>query len=302
MKRLVFVVLFCFVAAPFALAQEVPAPYREVLKILDRKGDFKDGVLKVGLPRNDLHLKIAGVDTPTSFGLTGWAGFTRGAGGMDVLMGDLVLTEDEVNPVMSALLENGLEATALHNHFFKETPRMFYMHIHGHGKATELATKLKSALDQIPKTPAPAPASPPARTFDTAKLSSLIGHPGEQLGSVYKITIGRDDLRMKEMGATINARMGLNTWAAFSGTMDDAVIAGDIAMLEAEVNPVLKELRKNGLQVVAIHHHMTGSRPLIIFLHYWGKGSAEKLATSFRAALDQTAHPPKKRPAMGKHM
>jgi hypothetical protein len=120
-----------------------------------------------------------------------------------------------------------------------------------------------------------------------AKLAKIAGHEGEQNGAVYKITVGRDDLHMVEMGAPINSRMGLNTWAAFTGTDANAAVAGDVAMLENEVTPVLKALRSNGLSVVAIHHHMTNARPMVIFLHYWGKGPAEKLATGFRAALDQ---------------
>ena len=154
-------------------------------------------------------------------------------------MGDLVLTQEEVNPVMSAFLANGIEATALHNHFFWDEPRMFYMHVH------------------------------------------------EANGAVYKITVGRDDLELMEMGAPINSRMGLNTWAAFVGTNDNSAIAGDVAMLATEVTPVLKALRRNGLDVVAIHHHMTGTSPTMYFLHYWGTGPADTLATGFKAALDE---------------
>jgi len=123
--------------------------------------------------------------------------------------------------------------------------------------------------------------------LNSAALTTIIGAPGEQTGTVYKITIGRADLKLTEMGAPINARMGLNTWAAFVGTNENAAIAGDVAMTAAEVTPVLKALRKNGLDVVAIHHHMTGTSPTIYFLHYWGTGAAEKLATGFRAALDE---------------
>jgi len=137
------------------------------------------------------------------------------------------------------------------------------------------------------KPEAASPASGSGTPLDTAKLAKIAGHEGEQTGAVYKITVGRDDLGMKEHGAAINARMGLNTWAAFVGTQDDAAIAGDVAMLETEVPPVLKALRKNGLDVVAIHHHMTGDRPVVIFLHYWGRGPAEKLAAGFKAALDE---------------
>src|ERR1700716_4508852 len=150
--------------APLARAQEMPAAYKQVLKLLGRQGDFKDNVLKVNIPRNDLSITVANVKTPTPFGFGGWVAMTKGTGGMDVMMGDLVLTQDEVNPVMSALLDNGLEATAIHNHFFWDEPRMFYMHVHGHGKPMDLATKVKPALDLIGKgtnRPATAPAAAP---------------------------------------------------------------------------------------------------------------------------------------------
>jgi hypothetical protein len=204
-------------------------------------------------------------------------------------MGDLVLLQDEVNPVMSALLDNGFDVTALHNHFFWDEPRMFYMHVHGHGAAADLARKLKPAIDLIGKpgaAPAP-PAGAPQNPLDTSRLVAIVGTPGEQTGAVYKFTLGRNDLKVTEMGAAINARMGLNTWAAFTGTNEKAAIAGDVAMLESEVTPVLKALRKNGLDVVAIHHHMTSDRPMIIFLHYWGTGPAERLATGFKAAVSE---------------
>ena len=300
MKRLAVLcaVLSLTSFASLAQAQEMPAAYKQVLDTLGKTGDFKDNVLKVNIPRTDLSITVANVKTPTPFGFGGWVAMTKGTGGMDVMMGDLVLTQEEVNPVMSALLDNGLEATALHNHFFWDEPRMFYMHVHGHGSSADLARKVKPALDLIGKgtnrpaaAPAAAPASATAPTMDTAKIAQIAGHQGEQTGSVYKITVGRDDLKLTEMGAPINARMGLNTWAAFVGTNDNAAIAGDVAMLANEVTPVLKALRQNGIDVVAIHHHMTGTSPTIYFLHYWGTGPADKLATGFKAALDQLGKP-----------
>jgi Domain of Unknown Function (DUF1259) len=273
--------------ASMARAQDVPADYQQVLTYLGRTGDYKANVLKVNIPRNDLSVTVAGVKTPTPFGFGGWVALTNGQG-MDVLMGDLVLTQDQVNPVMSALLESGIEVTALHNHFFWEEPRIFYMHVHGHGTPMDLAKKIRPALDLIVPIGGAAPAPPAAVPgLDDTRLAQIAGHAGERTGAVYKITVGRDDLKITEMGAVINARMGLNTWAAFVGSNESAAIAGDVAMLASEVTPVLKALRANGLQVVAIHHHMTDTSPTIFFLHYWGTGPAATLAAGFRAALDQ---------------
>ena len=295
MKRLLIASVTLLAAfASVAGAQDIPAEYQQVLTALGRQGDYKANVLKVNIPRNDLSVTVANVKTPTPFGFGGWVAMTKGTGGMDVMMGDLALTQDEINPVMSALLGNGIDVTALHNHFLWDEPRMFFMHVHAHGKPADLARKVKPALDLIGKgasrpaaTPA-APAATAAPTMDTAKLAQIVGTPGEQSGAVYKITVGRDDLKLTEMGAPINARMGLNTWAAFVGTNDNAAIAGDIAMLASEVQPVLNALRKNGIDVVAIHQHMTTTQPTVYFLHYWGTGPAEKLATAFKAALNET--------------
>jgi hypothetical protein len=281
--------------ATSAFAQSVPpampAEYAAVLQTLARQGDYKDNVLKVNIPRNDLKVTVDGVATPTPFGFGGWVALTKGDRGMEVMMGDLVLTENEVNPVMSALLDNGIDVTALHNHFLFDSPRLFFMHVHGQGSAADLAKKVQPALALIGRTPgASTAATASGRTIDgkldTDALARIVGTPGEQNGAVYKITIGRSDFTLKEMGATINARMGLNTWAAFYGNDADAVVAGDIAMLAPEITPVLKVLRANGIDVVAIHHHMTGTQPDVFFLHYWGKGQAQKLAGSVKAAVD----------------
>ena len=270
-------------------AQEMPPEYQQVLKTLGKSGDYKANVLKVNIPRNDIHVTIDNFAVPTPFGFGGWFAMTKGDGGDDVMMGDLVLLQEEVNPVMSALLDNGLEVTALHNHFFWENPRIYYMHIHGHGKAADLAEHIKPALGLIGKgqPPPAAPSSSAKTSLGTAQIAKIVGHEGEQNGAVYKITVGRDDLKLKEMGALINSRMGLNTWAAFCGSNEDAAIAGDVAMLESEVTPTLKALRSHGLDVVAIHHHMIETQPVIIFLHYWGRGPAPQLAAGFKAALDQ---------------
>src|SRR6266567_3477845 len=211
-KRIIggFLLMFGIViSAPLVNAQEVPPDYQEVLKTVGKSGDYKQNVLKVNIPRNDLHITIADYPVPTPFGFGGWFALTKADDGTDVMMGDLVLLEDEVNPVMSALLEHGLEVTALHNHFFWAQPAVFFMHIHGHGKAVDLANQIKPALDLIGHAvPAPATASTPSSplaktTLDTARIAKIVGHEGEQNGAVYKITVRRADLDVKEMGATI---------------------------------------------------------------------------------------------------
>jgi len=297
-SRIALVLLVSLLAGGrLASAQDVPAEYRGVLTALGKKGDFKDGVLKVNIPRGDLRVTIAGRGAPTPFGFGGWIALTKGTGGAEVLMGDLVLTQDEVNPVMSALLDNGLDVTALHNHFFWEEPRIFYMHVHGMGAADDLARRVGPAIRLIDAAASraaaasPAPGGSPAPGVNGAAVSGIIGHPGEQNGPVYKITIGRPDIDLRAHGAVINARMGLNTWAAFAGTDADAMVAGDVAMLEPEVTPVLKALRASGIDVVAIHHHMTDTKPMVIFLHYFGRGPAETLARGVRAAVDRLGPP-----------
>jgi hypothetical protein len=288
--------------------QQMSAEYDQAMKILGKQGDFKENVLKLNIPRNDLKVTIHGIATPTPFGFGGWLAMTKGDGGMDVMMGDLVLLEDEVNPVMSALLENGLEITAIHNHFFFESPRIFYMHVHGHGKAADLARMAKPALDLIGRNATQnqnaeihGNSSASDGQIDAAKIARIVGHAGEQNGPVYKITVGRDDLKITEMGASINSRMGLNTWAAFYGSDANGQIAGDVAMLSNELTPVLKALRANGLNVVAIHNHMIGTQPAVYFLHYWGTGPTEKLANGFKAALNELGTSKDARKAAAQH-
>ena len=194
-------------------------------------------------------------------------------------MGDLVLLQKEINPVISALAEANVSVTALHNHFLSENPRIMYMHIYGMGQAAPMANGIRNALNKT-MTPRPGPTtggtSPPTMTLDTKRLEQIIGHPGKVGGGVFKIIIGRPGVKMD--GVEMTASMGLNTWAAFAGTNERAHVAGDVAMTAREVNPVIRALRRGGIEITAVHNHMLDEEPRIFFLHYWGTGPAEKLA------------------------
>jgi hypothetical protein len=205
-----------------------------------------------------------------------------------MVMGDIVLTQDQVNPVMSVALENGLEVTALHNHFLGESPRVMFMHIGGSGSLDVLAGGVGKVFAALASPGAPIPTAnvDPARTrLDGDRIALALGHHGQLAGGVYKVTIGRTT---GMHGHTVGNTMGVNTWAAFSGTEAQAVVDGDFAMLEPELQPVLKALRRADIQIVAIHQHMSGESPRIVFLHYWGVGPALTLARGLREALEQT--------------
>jgi hypothetical protein len=248
------------------------------------------GVFKVSVPRSDLAVVAAGVHLTPPMGLTSWAAFKR-AGDHTVVMGDTVMLEDQVNPVLSAALENGLEVTALHNHFFWDSPKVMFMHISGAGEEATLAAAVGKVLAKIKETSGgkgdvPRADIDPARTtLDPAKIEAIIGAKGQLADGVYKVTIGRTT---QMHGDTMSTAMGVNTWAAFAGSDEQAVVDGDFAMRESELQAVLKALRAAGIDIVAIHQHMTGEEPRIVFLHYWGVGRTADLARGLRAALDQT--------------
>jgi protein-tyrosine-phosphatase len=256
--------------------------------------DRSEGVFKVSVPRTDLSVTAAGVRVTPAMGLTSWAAFKR-AGAHTVVMGDLVLLEDQVNPVMSVALDQGLEVTALHNHFFWDTPKVMFMHIGGAGEEPALAAAVGRVFAAIGATSGAQPAAPasraaidPARTtLDPTKIDALLGGRGTLGAGVYKVVIGRTT-RMH--GQDMGAAMGVNTWAAFAGSDEHAVVDGDFAMLESELQGVLRALRAAGISVVAIHSHMTGEDPRVVFLHYWGVGRTDDLARGLRRALDRTKH------------
>src|SRR5205823_9840290 len=253
---------------------------------LKGKWNEKEGVFKVEMPRSDLAVTAAGTKMIPPLGLTAWAAFTK-AGGHTVVMGDMVLTEDQVNPAMSAALDNGLQVTALHNHFFWEQPRVMFMHIGGMGAEAKLAAGVAKVFETMKqKFDVPSAGIDPASTtLDPKKIDAALGRHGELNKGVYKVTIGRE---VKMAGHTMGNTMGVNTWAAFAGSDDQAIVDGDFAMLEGEMQGVLKALRHAGINIVAIHQHMTGESPRMMFLHYWGVGKTEDLARGLKNALGQT--------------
>ena len=247
----------------------------------------KEGVFKVSVPRSDLAITTAGVKMTPPMGLTSWAAFER-SGNATMVMGDMVLAEDQVNLAMSTALENGLEVTALHNHFLWDSPKVMFMHIGGMGDETKLATAVGKLFANMRQTGGGkgevvlADIDPTKSTLDPKKVEAILGK-GDLNNGVYKVTIGRET---KMHGYTAGNAMGVNTWAAFAGSDDKAVVDGDFAMLESELQSVLKALRGAGINIVAIHQHMAGEVPRILFLHFWGVGPSESLAKGIKAALD----------------
>lgn len=290
------------VKTPALTAEEMAA----IDNALGKKGSYKEdeAVYTTPLPRNDLKMKIKGESIPIPFGFGGWVSFKKMENGKSAMvMSDTVLLQEEVNPMISAAHANGLEIAAIHNHFFYEEPRIFYMHIHGMGTVAELAQKYSATIRDSKLFPANqgAPSSPLRITgkenFDIPALDAIVKYSGIVNGPTYKYTVGRSDLKVMAMGVEMTTNIGLNSWASFCGKQDDAHIAGDIAMLQSEVNSVIKTLRQHNLEVVAVHNHMLGDDPHIIFLHYYGRGNAATLAQGFRSALDILGKKPK--PSMG---
>lgn len=274
-----------------------PLTLKEIAAIesaLGKKGTYKERELThtTPLPRNDLKITIKGEPIPISFGFGGWVSFKKTLDGKSAMvMSDTVLLQEEVNPMISAAQANGLEIAAIHNHFFYEEPRIFYMHIHGMGSVAELAEKYANTIRDSKLFPANQPSTPSSSTtgkelFDISALDTIVKYSGAVNGPTYKYTVGRDDLKVVAMGVEMTAAIGLNSWASFAGTQNNAHIAGDIAMLQHEVNDVIRVLRTHNLEVVALHNHMLEDDPHMIFLHYYGRGPAASLAKGFRAALN----------------
>jgi len=256
------------------------------------KGAANNGVFKVTAPRNDLPIQVDGWKMPPFMGLASWAAFTAGKGADAMVMGDFVLFQDEVPSVMQAALTHGLAVTALHNHFFFDEPHVYFMHIGGEGDAVALAGGVRAMLDAEKAAraanPQPLksfglPSLPAENRITAAEVEKILGAKVQANNGMAKAVIGRTVTM--DCGCVVGADMGVNTWAAFAGTDDNAVVDGDFAVTEEELQPALKSLTGSGINVVAIHSHMTGEKPRILFLHYWGRGTAAGLAASLRKAL-----------------
>ncbi|MBA2479967.1 MAG: DUF1259 domain-containing protein [Planctomycetes bacterium] len=296
--RFCFIVLLAALALPATAADPSPIDTAKIDEVTGLKGTMnqEEGVYKVSSPRADVTVTVDGGVLPPFMGLTSWAAFMADPKGGAMVMGDLVLLEDEVNPVMSALFENGMTVTALHNHFFFSQPQVSFMHIGGQDTADKLATGVRAALDQVKairsKSPDVAksfqhPALPATSSVTAEPLTAILGGKPATKDGMVKYTIGRSVTM--PCGCSVGKEMGINTWAAFMGSDETSVVAGDVVMVAGELQPVLRALRASGINVVAIHNHMVDESPKLIYLHYWGVGKALDLATSLKTALDAQA-------------
>jgi hypothetical protein len=256
----------------------------------------EERVFKITYPRTDVPVTIDGWKMKPFMGLTSWAAFRKGVEKESIVMGDLVLFEDEVNPVMSTALESGLTVTALHNHFFYDQPRVYFMHIGGEASVAALAQGVRKTQDTIrtlrsanpiPVKGFPGQPIPDTSTIDGKEIETILGYPGQSNNGMFKVVIGRRTTM--PCGCDATKEMGVNTWAAFAGSNDNAFVDGDFAVWESELQPVLRSLRATNINVVAIHNHMTDEKPRILFIHYWAKGSVSQLAKSLKEALEKTA-------------
>jgi uncharacterized protein DUF1259 len=273
-----------------AVATDLHTARIDELTGLKGKMNEKEGVYKVTLPRNDVKIVVDGWTMPPFMGLGTWAAFTSTQNGA-MVMGDTVLFEDEVNAAMSAALDNGLNVTALHNHFFFDRPKVYFMHIEGEGTADKLAGAVRKVYDIIKQTRAANPQPkdsfgdkplPEKNSINAAPLNEIFGAQGESKDGMVKFTFGRP---AKMHGVTLDNTMGVNTWAAFAGSDDNAIVDGDFAVTEEELQPVLKSLLKEKINIVAIHQHMTHEDPRIMFFHYWGRGTAKDLAQALKGGF-----------------
>jgi hypothetical protein len=275
--------------SPKAAKAPATTDWKDVDTAMGRAGqDQPDGAHEYALPRKDMNVTVNGVQIKAGLALGSWVAFNSTSPGNSMVMGDLVLAEDEVAPVMAELQSGGIEITALHNHLLGESPRVMYMHIHGMGNAANLGKAIHSAIAKT-KTPDAGPAAaPPDLDIDTKQIDQILGHSGKNNGGVYQVGVPRAE-HISEDGMAIPNSMGLATALNFQPTGGGkAAITGDFVLLAKEVNPVIKALRENGIAVTALHSHMLQEQPRLFFMHFWANEDALKLAKGLRAALDQT--------------
>ena len=265
------------------------ADWKDVDSAMGRAGqDQPDGTHKYAFPRKDMNVTVGGVQIKAGLALGSWVAFKSTSQGNSMVMGDLVLAEDEVAPVMAELQSGGIEITALHNHLLGETPRVMYMHIHGMGNAANLGKAIHAAIAKTKTPDAGAPAAPPDLDIDTKQIDQILGHSGKNNGGIYQVGVPRAD-HITEGGLAIPNSMGVATALNFQPTGGGkAAITGDFVLIAKEVNPVIKALRENGIAVTALHSHMLQEQPRLFFMHFWANDDALKLAKGLRAALDQT--------------
>jgi hypothetical protein len=291
MRAAGLLVAICATATIATAANAQGIDWQKVDTAIGRSAVVTGDVHRYGFPRTDLQVTVDGVTIRPSFALGGWAAF-KPMGNMAMVMGDLVLLGSEINPVIGKLQEGGLEVTAIHNHLLRAEPMTFYMHIGGHGDPEKMATALKAALS-VSKTPmtAPAAGTSPAIDLNTAQIDEILGAKGNNNGGVYAFGIPRRDaVTESNMQVAPAGPMGVATAINFQPTGGGkAAITGDFVLIASEVNPVINELRKSGIEVTAIHSHMLDEQPRLIFMHFWANDDAIKLARGLRAALDKTA-------------
>jgi hypothetical protein len=294
LSKIAFASLF-FASAALAQDKQLDTAKIDELTGLKGKLNEQEHVYKVSSPRTDIKVSVDNWQMPPFMGLTSWAAFMPGMKGEAMVMGDLVLMQDEVNSVISAALDHGLQVTALHNHFFYDEPKVYFMHIGGEGATEQLAKGVRAALDKVKEVRSGS--ARPARGFAGSSLpdkssiapeplQKILGSKGESKDGMFKAVFGRT-VKMP-CGCEAGKEMGVNTWAAFAGSDDNAIVDGDFVVLEGELQGTLKSLRKSGINIVAIHHHMIGDEPRTIFFHYWGRGPAATLAEAVKDALGNT--------------
>jgi len=287
-------VIFIAVIISACNTQEIALPDLDtglIENITGITGTLINGEYKIAIPQSNLTVSVDGFEIIPPMGLTSWAGFTPSAAGA-MVMGDFVVLEDEVEAVEEVVITGGLNITALHNHFIRDDPKVMFMHIHGMGPTEDLARGVRGVIEKVKELREEKGLMDQTKnvdsSFETQTIDTILGHIGSYNSGVYKVTVGRPDVSLTDHDVKVSTFLGFNTWMAFQGSDDNAAVAGDFVMLANEIEPVIKALVSNGIEVVALHNHMVNEIPRVFFLHFWGVGSVEELANALKSGLDQT--------------